>query len=62
MKMNITGVDIIFKDNVYNIIKDNQLLLSTESKELAVGLSLNRAKIEELVLQESNNLYYLKLA
>jgi hypothetical protein len=62
MRMNITGVDIIFKDNVYNIIKDNQLLLSTESKELAVGLSLNRAKIEELVLQESNNLYYLKLA
>jgi hypothetical protein len=62
MRMNITGVDIIFKDNVYNIIKDNQLLLSTESKELAVGLSLNKAKIEELVLQESNNLYYLKVA
>jgi len=62
MRMNITGVDIIFKDNVYNIIKDNQLLLSTESKELAVGLSLNRTKIEELVLQESNNLYYLKVA
>ena len=23
MRINITGVDIIFKDNLYNIIKDN---------------------------------------
>lgn len=61
MRINITGVDIIFKDNLYNIIKDNQLLLSIESKELAVGLSLNREAINKLVLQGSN-IYYLKVA
>ena len=61
MRINITGVDIIFKDNLYNIIKDNQLLLSVESKELAVGLSLNKETINKLVLQGSN-IYYLKVA
>ena len=62
MRINITGVDIIFKDNLYNIIKDNQLLLSVKSKEMAVGLALNKEYINNLVLQESNNLYYLKVA
>jgi hypothetical protein len=61
MRINITGVDIIFRDNLYNIIKDNQLLLSVESKELAVGLSLNKDYINKLVLQ-GNNIYYLKVA
>ena len=61
MRINITGVDIIFRDNLYNIIKDNQLLLSVESKELAVGISLNKEKINNLVLQGSN-IYYLKVA
>ena len=62
MRINITGVDIIFKDNLYNIIKDNQLLLSVKSKEMAVGLALNKEYINNLLLQESNNLYYLKVA
>jgi hypothetical protein len=62
MRINITGVDIIFKDNLYNIIKDNQLLLSVKSKEMAVGLALNKDYINKLVLQESNNIYYLKVA
>lgn len=53
MRINITGVDIVFKDN--------QLLLSVESKELAVGISLNREKVNNLVLQGSN-IYYLKVA
>jgi hypothetical protein len=61
VRINITGVDIIFQDNLYNIIKDNQLLLSVESKELAVGLSLNKEYIDKMVLQGSN-IYYLKVA
>lgn len=61
MRINITGVDIIFKDNLYNIIKDNQLLLSVKSKEIAVGISINREYINNLVLQGSN-IYYLKVA
>ena len=61
MRINITGVDIIFKDNLYNIIKDNQLLLSVKSKEIAVGISINREYINKLVLQGSN-IYYLKVA
>ena len=61
MRINITGVDIIFKDNLYNIIKDNQLLLSVKSKEIAVGISINREYINNLVLQ-GNNIYYLKVA
>ena len=61
MRINITGVDIIFKDNLYNIIKDNQLLLSVKSKEIAVGISINREYINNLLLQGSN-IYYLKVA
>ena len=61
MRINITGVDIIFKDNLYNIIKNNQLLLSVKSKEIAVGISINREYINNLLLQGSN-IYYLKVA
>ena len=60
--MNTTGVDIIFEYDQYSIIKDNQFLISVKSKELAVGLSLNKEYINNLMLQESNNLYYLKVA
>lgn len=62
MRMNTTGVDIIFEYNQYSIIKDNQFLISVKSKELAVGLSLNKEYINNLMLQENNNLYYLKVA
>ena len=60
--MNTTGVDIIFEYDQYSIIKDNQFLISVKSKELAVGLSLNKEYINNLMLQENNNLYYLKVA
>lgn len=62
MRMNTTGVDIIFEYDQYSIIKDNQFLISVKSKELAVGLSLNKEYINNLMLQENNNLYYLKVA
>ena len=62
MRINITGVDIIYNNNQYNIIKDNQLLYTTNSKELAVGLSLNNDFINKMVLQENNNIYLLKVA
>lgn len=60
--MNTTSVDIIFEYDQYSIIKDNQFLISVKSKELAVGLSLNKEYINNLMLQENNNLYYLKVA
>ena len=62
MRMNTTGVDIIFEYDQYSIIKDNQFLISVKSKELAVGLALNKEYINNLMLQENNNLYYLKVA
>lgn len=49
-------------NNEYNIIKDNQILYTTKSKELAVGLSLNKDFINEMVLQKNNNIYMLKVA
>jgi hypothetical protein len=62
MRINITGVDIIYNNNQYNIIKDNQLLYTTNSKETAVGLSLDNDFINKMVLQENNNIYILKVA
>jgi hypothetical protein len=62
MRINTTGVDIIFEYDQYSIIKDNQFLTSVKSKELAVGLALNKEYINNLMLQENNNLYYLKVA
>jgi len=62
MRILTAGIDIIFKDNQYNIIKDNQVLYTTDSKEMAVGLSLNKDFINKMVLQESNNVYMLKVA
>ncbi len=62
MRMNTTGVDIIFEYDQYSIIKDNQFLIPVKSKELAVGLALNKEYINNLMLQENNNLYYLKVA
>lgn len=60
MKMLITGAEIVKNNEKYSIFYKNQLIINDLEKEVAVGIAINREKLE--MLQKNNNIYYLPLA
>lgn len=51
--INITGAEIILEDNQYNLYYNNQLILSTKYRDIALVTGLSSEKCQGL-LQKSN--------
>lgn len=63
MEMLLTGAKIIKNGEFYEIFYKNQLLTSVNSKELAVGIAINKEKLKMLQKNNKNdNIFYLKVA
>lgn len=63
MESMLTGAKIIKNGEFFEIFYKNQLLTSVKSKELAVGIAINRENLEMLQKNNTNNnVFYLKVA